>query len=390
MPTSHMYFVCVCCLFMAAAASECGAGESCAAEEDVSALFQSSVETQGSQPSDMDEDGEKEEVGVGTDLLETEEEEDAVESQSFTAYPPNTVCKEVKAEAAIRRRRGNTCMCRRRHGPAGKMGGNGNNEYSSGPTTGWSCVGPGFSDRDNFVYNYNKATFRFGFYKMGDSWLTHCPPGYIATANPSGASAGGTCEVCRGMAARRRGAESGNPSCTQCPRGWISQDGSDQCQHIQDTCNDEQCIKAKGCLEKGQTTIGPKIKDCVATSGGTCFHPGKEWCAGAQRGLFECQKHSLGCFFEFLCHSACICSEWKDVFCGGRVGNVACSEDFGLLQGNSTREVPESEAALTQNRADDDARNLVEDEAEDEAVSLDESLSGKRNQDGSPSPPCRC
>jgi len=340
---------------MAAAASECGAGESCAAEEDVSALFQSSVETQGSQPSDVDEDEVKEEVGVGTDLLETEEEEDAVESQSFNKHPPNTVCKEVHAEAEVRRRRGsNTCMCRRRHGSSWKI------------ASGWSCVGPGFTDRDNLVYNYNKATFRFGFYKMGDSWLTHCPPGYIATANPSGASAGGTCEVCRGMAARRRGAESGNPSCTQCPRGWISQDGSDQCQHIQDTCDGKQCTSCKACLEGAQTSIGPSIKQCVAKSGASCFHPGKEWCASAQRGLFECQKHSLGCFFEFLCHSACICSEWKDVFCGGRVGNNACSLGLGLLEGNSTREVPESKAALVQNRADDDA------------VSLDESLSGKR------------
>ena len=50
--------------------------------------------------------------------------------------------------------------------------------------------------------------------------------------------------------------------------------------------------------------------------------------------LNDCKSISLGCFYKHMCHSACVCSEWKAVNCGGKVGELGSCAADALLKGN--------------------------------------------------------
>merc|ERR1711924_383499 len=114
---------------------------------------------------------------------------------------------------------------------------------------------------------------------MGDeTCLEDCPPGYIRKPNKRGR--GGKCEVCQGWTSRRR-----NNVCNRCPAGKVSRGGSDDCQNMQDSCDD--LCPCKECMKKIEKTL----HKCVGDNGK--FHSGNNWCPEMLQ-LMSCQQFSIG------------------------------------------------------------------------------------------------
>jgi len=169
-----------------------------------------------------------------------------------------------------------------------------------------------------------------------------CPPGFLEGKD-------GVCRRCYGLTSRRRAKK-----CHPCAAGHVSRSDSDTCQNVQDTCDKEQCGPCKDCLD----LLGPTITGCAQQSNNNCYDPGNSWCAGAQEGLMRCQSKSLGCFYKLVCQAKCVCSSWKNIFCGGRTGNEECPASM-----------------LIQNASQTAPRSL----SDDAPASLEESLAGKRS-----------
>ena len=98
-----------------------------------------------------------------------------------------------------------------------------------------------------------------------------------------------------------------------------------------------------------------------------CVNFDEVWCHKFWSTIYDCEGYSVGCFFKLMCHSPCVCPEWKKVRCGGKESgspeecNAGKASMFqALLQGNTS------------------SRNEAAHEISDQTTSLDESLSGKR------------
>jgi len=175
------------------------------------------------------------------------------------------------------------------------------------------------------------------------SCLDSCPKGFIKVEPPS-SSGPGNCVACEGSVSADR------TQCNDCAAGYIPLEGSDACQRFQDTCKPEDCNKCESCMSQ----IAPEL----AAGPEGCFHPGTQW-GPAWAALAKCQVEGPGCFFKILCQYECVCSLWKDTFCGGRTGEQSCQGS--LLAKNTSLPTPEGN------------------DQEVSAGALDEALSGKRS-----------
>lgn len=180
------------------------------------------------------------------------------------------------------------------------------------------CGGKQCSDCDVFTGKCKKC--KKGTCKsMSGECLEECPPGFTQDVNSLGHC---KCTRCQGEANRT------DNTCTACSGGHISKPDSDGCQNIQDTCTHNQCRPCADCMDG----VSKTLKQCMQSSGTSCLDPGGSWCAGTMEKLMQCQSLSFGCYYKLLCSSACVCSTWKDIFCGnvtGNEGNQGCSS---LLQ----------------------------------------------------------
>lgn len=140
--------------------------------------------------------------------------------------------------------------------------------------------------------------------------LEDCPPGYYSLPGER------ECVVCPGASSRRR-----TQVCNDCPAGYVPQAGSDECVNVQASCGGTECNACASCMGH----IAPTLASCV---NGDCYHPGTTWCAAAITGLMQCKVESLGCWYKILCSSACICSSWKNVFCGGQTSELPCPQSL--------------------------------------------------------------
>jgi len=197
-------------------------------------------------------------------------------------------------------------------------------------------------------------------------YVNECPPGYISEVQNN--MGGGVCTVCRGWSTRRRTSPSSEPDvCFGCPPGRISKSGSDDCQLMQ-YCPFEQCNPCKDCIEG----LAPTLATCV--QGNECYHPGTTWCSGATEGMMQCQAKSLGCTYKLMCQAACVCSSWKNVFCGGVTDNKPCPSAL-LLIANASTQAEKLKLAADYREARTRSRNT----SDAGGASLDDSLSGKRS-----------
>jgi len=192
-----------------------------------------------------------------------------------------------------------------------------------------------------------------------------CPPGYI---NSKDEDAGyGICTVCKGSSARRR-----TEVCNKCSPGTVPMANSNDCRNMQDMCDEDECTNCKACLTATQL----ELTGCTVSSS-SCYNPTENGCEQNAQEVYACKGKGLGCWYKKMCKSACVCEEWKKVFCGEKypAGTTddpleECDTSFMLLlQGASVPEKDRNASfmALHQERMEV-ART----------ASLDESLSGKR------------
>jgi hypothetical protein len=80
--------------------------------------------------------------------------------------------------------------------------------------------------------------------------------------------------------------------------------------------------------------VAAQIGNCPKQDG--CYDPGSMWCPSVAQKLVECQRYSYGCYNKVLCESACICTSWKDVFCGGRVKANPCPSGATLMEATNS------------------------------------------------------
>ena len=155
------------------------------------------------------------------------------------------------------------------------------------------------------------------------------------------------------------------------PTVTLNHEGHDMCQNIQDTCSLAQCEKCAACLDEAS----PKLTKCMerhknnkgATAQRNCVDFGKVWCHKFWSTIFDCEGYGAGCFFKLMCHSPCVCPEWKKVRCGGK--------ESGSPEECNAGKASMFQASLQGNTS---SRNEAAHEISDQTTSLDESLSGKR------------
>merc|ERR1719231_811606 len=103
--------------------------------------------------------------------------------------------------------------------------------------------------------------------------------------------------------------------------------------------------------------------------------------------MTDCEAFSQGCFFKLMCHSPCVCPEWKRVRCGGeQSGDPSECSEGKHGQGNLLEKfVSNHTLAALMLRAESvsTSRTSLEQQSEKDAKlqrveSLDEVISGKR------------